>query len=67
MPPYSRMQTLNGPHTSVQGSSIGVQDGPSTSGRIPETLVPHPPSMDISVVEFRGAIQMLTQLVAAQS
>ncbi|MCD7465193.1 hypothetical protein HAX54_000768, partial [Datura stramonium] len=45
MPPQIRMHTRNGPRTPVQGSSVGVQDGPTTSRRIPEILVPQPPRM----------------------
>ncbi|MCE0482016.1 hypothetical protein HAX54_040317, partial [Datura stramonium] len=42
-------------------------DGPTTSGRIPEIHVPQPYRISTSKEEFIGAIQMLTQLVAAQS
>ncbi|MCD9638575.1 hypothetical protein HAX54_022632 [Datura stramonium] len=62
-----RMQTRNGPHTLVQGSRVGSKDGPTTSGRIPETPVPKSPSLGTSEVDFKGAIHILTQFVATQS
>ncbi|MCD7453042.1 hypothetical protein HAX54_019405, partial [Datura stramonium] len=65
MPPQT-MQTWNGPRTPVQGSSVGAQNGPTTSCKSFETPVPQPPSMGTSKAEFIGEIQMLTQLVAAQ-
>ncbi|MCD7472491.1 hypothetical protein HAX54_013746 [Datura stramonium] len=43
MPPQTRMQSRNGPCTPVQGSSVGVQDGLTISGRVPDTSVSQPP------------------------
>ncbi|MCE0481990.1 hypothetical protein HAX54_040281, partial [Datura stramonium] len=64
MPPQTRMLTRNGPRTPIQGSSVGVQE-PTTFSRNPKTPVPQPASMGTVESEFRGAIQMLTQLVDA--
>ncbi|MCD7464482.1 hypothetical protein HAX54_052831, partial [Datura stramonium] len=46
---------------------FGAQDGPTTSGRVPKKPVPQPPSMETLEEKFTEAIQMLTQLVLAQS
>ncbi|MCD7464741.1 hypothetical protein HAX54_053335, partial [Datura stramonium] len=67
LPLQTMIQTQNDSHTPIQGSSVGAQDATTTSGKVPGTLVPEPPSIGTSEAEFRGAIQMLTQLVATQS
>ncbi|MCE2055131.1 hypothetical protein HAX54_042040, partial [Datura stramonium] len=36
------LQTWNDPHSLVQGSSARAQDAPTTSERVPETLVSQP-------------------------
>ncbi|MCE0480525.1 hypothetical protein HAX54_037454, partial [Datura stramonium] len=48
------------------GSSIGVYDGLTISCRIPETPARPPLSMGTFEAEFKGDIQMLSQLVATQ-
>ncbi|MCD7462327.1 hypothetical protein HAX54_048270 [Datura stramonium] len=65
-PPQIRMQTRNGACTTVDGVSVGAQNAPATNGSLPETLIPQPPRVGTLEVECRRAIQMLTQLVAAQ-
>ncbi|MCD9643985.1 hypothetical protein HAX54_031898, partial [Datura stramonium] len=55
IPPQTRMQTQNGPHTLVQGSNIGAQDAPTISGRDLETPIPHPPGRQNSTPTSLGS------------
>ncbi|MCD7452455.1 hypothetical protein HAX54_016751, partial [Datura stramonium] len=49
-------------------SKIGVfENAPATNVRVPEAPIPQPTHAGTLEAEFRGAIQIITQLVVAQS